>query len=397
MSLIAFNNSHNMPFLFSDLLWSSAERPESIELPTNAFDLTPHLDIQLPYHPSALAQKMYIVKGKVCIEFAGYGNEIKEFLKEFTLRCKYFDDDVHIDRMHEFLDEYPFAEKFAHSKLCLVHVTYKPGDPKVHLRVFTVPKIAHQVTPDLLDIKSGVWNILQTDVYGTVYACASGTQRYLNLINQRMEMRTIAAKGSLDYAVEINCGLIAQLLTLERTSLYTVNHLWGGGFEAAYFNGEQFEKIGNLAYVINHGEFDPTGDVGIPKPKLVLFYRYFGRLLHITRIEIDKGEAHYSEDAIRFVSYAGKHRVKPIIVPPIDRQDSEADPTIDLSFKTNTVAMGYSLVTSKNTQLVPSLFKYGSHIFIDYQEGVKIEIIIHPGYINEIRLAAKAVFPNLMK
>jgi len=242
MSLIAYNHCFGMPFLFSDLLWSSTVQPNTIELPTNPFDLTPYLDNQLPYHPSDLAQKMYIVKGKVIIEFAGDEFEIKEFLREFTARCSYFDDDVHLDRMFEFLDEYDFKDKFANSGLFLMHVTANHIIRKLSFGLFNVPRGSHQVDPSTFDVKSRHWNILDSDVYGKVHAFASGTRRYLNIVNQPIRMETIAPKGSLEYAVEINCMLIAQLLTLERASLYTVNHLWGGGFEAAYFNGQVVEQ-----------------------------------------------------------------------------------------------------------------------------------------------------------
>jgi len=395
MSEIACNFCFGIPFLFSDLLFSSQQRPVSIDLPTSNIDLGPHLTLEYPYYPQGLTQKMYIIKGRTCIVFAGREDEIKEFLTEFKVRCSYFTGDVPLDRITEFMDEYPFPQKFARSALFLLHATGSHRDQKVHFGLFNVPKGTHLVDPTTFDIEPGVWNVLDSPTFGKVYAAASGTKRYLNLINQFPNLQTTAEKGSLDYAIQANGLIAAQLLTLEKVALYTLNHLWGGGFEVGYFDGEVFQKFTNIAYIVNHGQFDPSGDVGIPVPRAVMFYRYVGDLLHITAIEIIHGEAYTGPDVVKFTARADQIVVRPFLVPPVDFDRHQRPPEVDLSFKTNLVGMGYSLVTPDNGIFNPAFFKWGPQVYVEYNHEDKIEIYIHPGYIGEIRSGAKATFPRL--
>ena len=280
MSQIACNLCFNVPFLFSDLLFSSLEKPDSVDLPTNSIDLGPYLSLAHPYHPQGLTQKMYIIKGKTCVVFAGYEDEIKEFLAELKVRCSYFDGDVPLERITESHGRISLFKRKVRqvSFLFLIHVTRaNQHTQKVHFGLFNVPKDPpSRIDPNAFDIKPGVWNILDSETFGKVYAAASGARRYLNLVNQFPVLQTEAVKGSLDYAIQANGLMAAQLLTLEKAALYTVNHLWGGGFEVGYFDGDVFQKFNYIGYIVNHGQFDQTGDVGIPGAALgrSMFYRY---------------------------------------------------------------------------------------------------------------------------
>lgn len=396
MSEIACNFCFGVPFLFSDLLFSTQQQPASVNLPTSHLDLTPHLTLEYPFYPQGLAQKMYIIKEKTCVVFAGREDEIKEFLTELKVRCSYFKGDVPLDRITEFMDEYPFQQKFVRSALFLLHVTGSHLDKKIHFGLFNVPKGTHLVDPATFDIEPSVWNVLDSPTFGKVYAAASGALRYLNLINQFPVLQTTAEKGTLDYAVQANGLIAAQLLTLEKVALYTVNHLWGGGFEVGYFDGVVFQKFNNIAYIVNHGQFDPSGDVGMPVPRAVMFYRYVGELLHITALEIMHGETYIGPDVVKFTARADQIGVRPFLVPPVDFDRHQRPPEVDLSFKTNLVGMGYSLVTPDNGIFNPAFFKWGPQVYVEYNHGDKIEIYIHPGYIEAIRSGARATFPRLM-
>ena len=79
-------------------------------------------------------------------------------------------------------------------------------------------------------------------IFETVSACGSGTKGFLNIIKQVGELHTRFEKGDFMRAVQTNTTLISKLLALERVSLYTLKENWGGGFEAAYYNGAKFEK-----------------------------------------------------------------------------------------------------------------------------------------------------------
>jgi hypothetical protein len=393
MSQIACNLCFNIPFLFSDLLFSSQQKPASVDLPTSDIDLSPHLSLQYPYYPQGLTQKMYIVKGKICVVFAGREDEIKEFLKELKQRCNYFDADVPVERITEFMDEYPFGEKFARSALFLIHATQR--DQKIHFGLFNVPKETYLIDPDSLEFQPGVWNIFDSPTLGRVYTNASGVERYLNLVKQLPELQTTAKKGTADYAVQANGIVAAQLLTLEKVALYTVNHLWGGGFEVGYFNGEGFDKLTNIAYIVCHSQFDHTGDVGIPRPRAVMFYRYIGEFLHITALELTDVTVYTAPDVVKFTARADQLVVRPFLVPTVDFDRSQPSPDINLSFKTNVLAIGFSLVTPNNSIFNPAFFKYGPQVFAEYNHGGKLDIYIHPGYIAEVRAGAKQAFPRL--
>jgi hypothetical protein len=396
MTEIACNITHKVPFLFCDILMSSTERPASVDLPTNTFDLGPHLPANNAHYPHSLAQKMYIIQKKICIVFAGREDEIKEFLAELKIRCNYFKDDVDVDRIRDFMNEYPFETRFARSSLFLVHVTGSLKTNNIDFSLFYAPKPLHSVKPDVFDIKPGVWNVLDTDAFGEVYAAGTGTAGYLNLIRQFPTMYTIAPKGSVDYAVQANGILAAQLFTLEKVALYTVRDLWGGGFEVAFFDGNGFQKFEHIAYITNHSQFDDTGDPGLPKPSLVMFYRYVGELLHITAIEITDGHVQDLPDVVKFTSAPHQIVVRQFFVPPLDYDLSIRPPVVDLSFKTNAVAMGYSLVTQANTIYNPAFFNHGQQIFVEYNDGGNIEISIHPGFVQKISAASQAIYPKLL-
>jgi len=393
MSQIACNLCFNVPFLFSDLLFSSRRKPTSVDLPTSDIDLSPHLSLKFPYFPHGLAQKMYIITGNVCVVFAGREDEIKEFLQEIKQRCAYFDDEMPVERISQFMDEYPFGKKFSESALFLLHAANR--DAKIHFSCFNVPKETYQVQPNSFEFSRSEWNIFDSPVLGQVYTAASGVERYLNLVKQLPLLQTTAKKGTFDYALQANGVIAAQLLTLEKVALYTVNHLWGGGFEVGFFDGEKFEKLTNIAYLVCHSQFDKTGDVGIPRPRALMFYRYIGEFLHITAIEILDGTVDIHLDVVKFTSRMDQLDVRPFLVPPVDADRAQKPVEIGLSFKTNMLAIGYSFVTADNAIFNPAFFKYGPQVFAEFTQGDKLEIYIHPGYIAEVRAGAKQAFPRL--
>ena len=67
MTLIASTLNFKKPFVMSDLVWSSSKFDDPIVMPTNSFDLRPHLPLEQEEKPVRLYQKMYFVKNKTCI------------------------------------------------------------------------------------------------------------------------------------------------------------------------------------------------------------------------------------------------------------------------------------------------------------------------------------------
>ena len=108
------------------------------------------------------------------------------------------------------------------------------------------------------------------------------------------------------------------------------------------------------------------------------------------------GAVNTGPDVVKFTARADQIVVRAFFVPPVDFDRNIIPPDVDLSFKTNLVAMGYMLITPDNAIFNPAFFKWGPQVYVEYNHDHKIEIYIHPGYIESIRAGAKETFPKLM-
>jgi len=132
-----------MPFLISDLLWSSKVEKKPFVLPTNSFDITPLLPESRVYHPYTLGQKMYIINDNVCIIFAGDLLEIIEFLREVKMRCSYYDV-LEQEHLTQFFNDYSFGTKYSNSACLLLHVKMQ-ANGSARFSFFYYPKEMHDV------------------------------------------------------------------------------------------------------------------------------------------------------------------------------------------------------------------------------------------------------------
>jgi len=394
MTLIASTLNHQMPFLMSDLLWSSEQSNEPVRFPTNIFDPSPYLPADQENKPIKLGQKMYFIKDKVCIVFAGLSEEILNFL---TLMKHSFNgyDEITKEDIHRFLQKYKLHRNFRDSAFFIVHVKNSTAT-SIEVSQFYSPSETNMVDPVQLNTEEGSWNIMYNDIYEKVSACGDGTKGFLNVIKQAGELRTRFQQGDFMRAVQTNTILIAKLLTLERVSLYTLKENWGGGFETAYYTGEKFEKIHEIAYVINHGQFDISGDIGLPIPILIMYYKYVRDVLYIVAVEVRKYAIRETGGFVTFTSLAGDFLTTLYEVEGIDVANIEDyELPSDFSFITDKVSMGYSLITDKNVIYNPAFFNLGVGVSINFQQGKSIEISILKEFIEEIRNSSKEVFPNL--
>ena len=51
---------------------------------------------------------------------------------------------------------------------------------------------------------------------------------------------------------------------------------------------QNLKKINEIAYVVSHGQFDISGDIGLPIPMLIMYYKYVNDILYIVSLEVHK-------------------------------------------------------------------------------------------------------------
>ncbi len=394
MTLIASTLNYKMPFLISDLLWSSEFSDKSVKFPTNIFDPSPYLPNDHQDKPIKLGQKMYIINDKVCIIFAGINDEIIIFLTLFKDKFQSYDN-ISKDDIHEFLKAYKLENNYKESAFFITHIE-NLSNGAINVNQFYCPSITNEVDSSNFNIEEGSWNIMHDKMFETVSALGSGTEGFLNIIKQNGTLRTQFEKGDFMSAVQANTTLIAQILTLERVALYTLKENWGGGFETAYYNGNRFEKISEIAYLISHGQFNSSGEIGIPIPMLIMYYKYINDILYIVSLEVNKYAIQETEMSITFTSFAGEFYTTIYEVEGIDLENIyDFELPSDFSFNTNKVSIGYALVTSKNTIFNPAFFNLGPEVNINFLQGKIIEVKIDKKIMADIRGAAREAFSNL--
>ncbi len=394
MTLIASTLNHKMPFLISDLLWSSKPSNTHVRFPTNILDPSQHLPANQEYKPIKLGQKMYFIKNNVCIIFAGDRNEILTFLIVIKNAFQNYNK-ISKNDIHQFLSIYNLEQNYKESAFFITHIENLPND-SINVSQFYYPSETNIVDPIEFNIQEESWNIMYDPIYEEVSACGGGTEGFLNIIKQLGIFHTQFENGDFMQALQANTILISKLLTLERVSLYTLRENWGGGFEIAYYNGEKFEKINEIAYVINHSQFDISGDVGLPIPMLIMYYKYIGDILYIVALEVRRYSIKETEMYFTFISLTGEFHTTLYEVEGIDLENIE-DYKLpsDFSFSTNKISMGYSLITKKNSIYNPAFFNGGSEVSINFEQGEKIEVVINKKIVEDIKNIAKEIFPKL--
>ncbi len=378
----------------SDLVWSSSKIDGAIIMPTNSFDLRPHLSVEQEEKPVRLYQKMYCIKEKTCIVFAGFSDEIKVFLTVIKHIFRNHDA-ISMDEMHEFLNGYNLQTKFLDSAFFIMNVENLPQG-SINVGQFNCPSKTNVVDLTEFIVSEEDWNEMYHPIFDKVSACGSGAKGYLNIVNQEAIFYSKFEDGDFMKAVQTNATLIAKILALERVSLYTLKNNWGGGFETAYFNGMKFEKIANIAYIICHNQFDSLGDIGLPLSILVMYYKYMNDILYIITVEIHKYETHETDCHIIYIAYSGNYRTAIFEIEGLDVDNIEQyDLPSDCSFSTDKIAIGYSIVTKANTIFNPALFNFGPEIEVHFQQGSSIELKIDKKIESDIREMSREKYPAL--
>src|SRR5690348_10792787 len=124
MTLIAYTVNKEIPFLIGDILISATGLEKGIQLPTNDFDITDYLITTEELKPFELRQKIYIISERVSIAFSGGVKQMTIFLKEFRLRCSYYDNTGGITKeaISEFLNEYDLKNSMNDASFLIIHM-----------------------------------------------------------------------------------------------------------------------------------------------------------------------------------------------------------------------------------------------------------------------------------
>ncbi len=384
MTMIATTLNYNIPFIVSDVLFTSEDGRDGIQLPTNNFPIIPFLKDPIG-KPHYLKQKLYILQPNVCVAIAGVEKELERFISEFRTRCKYYSDfstkKVTREQIMDFLKEYKLDKTLPESGFLISHVGYDENDN---------PETWNQFI-------RGDWGQIEDDIFEGALAFGSGKKEFFNHIKQPMKITSSHENGNLHRAVQMNTTFVSRLLTIERVTLSNLHNAWGAGYEIAFFNGSSFKKIDNIAYVISHGEFNSTGDIGIPIPRLILYYNYYNDNLIITSVELYDITRSDSDAHMHFEST--KFSVNVFLVPSIECKES--DPPIeipdDFSFSTSSVSVGYGIITPSNGVYNPAFYTISKDVTVNFVQNQHVKIKLHKDLSDMVKAGAQGAFPNIIK
>jgi 20S proteasome alpha/beta subunit len=384
--MIATTLNYSIPFVVADVLFSSEEGTEGIRLPTNDFPILPFLK-DVTYKPVFLKQKLYILQPNVCLAIAGNYNELVPFVTELRTQCKYYSNfgtrKVTKEQIMEFLSEQNLDITLKESGFLISHVGYDENDQ---------PETWNQFT-------RGDWGEIDDDVFEGALAFGSGKKDFFNHIKQPVSVTSSHENGNIHRAMQMNTTFISKLLSIERVTLSNLQNAWGAGYEIAYFNGTTFKKIEDNAYVICHGDFDAIGEIGIPVPRLILYYNYVNDNLIITAVELYEITKTEEGQQIVFRSNFPDFFVNVYIVPSIEHKDS--DPPIEVpdnfSFLTSAISFGYAITTPSNGMFNPAFYTVSKDVNVEFVQNKFVEIRLHSDLNDMVRAGAKNAFLNILK
>lgn len=378
MSLIACTSNYGFPFLIGDLLISTDEKQEAIELPIPAFDVTPFFPEGMAGYPITLHQKIYKICDNLCVALAGNVWEMAEFLKNLKIRCSYFDAVTERD-IRNFLDEYLSSDLFERAAVFIMLV--EPEGTQLHFKQFYFPQEK--------------WLSDEGNSFEQIMACGSGKEQFIFQSKADDKIVTATGKGTIYRALSIHMAFLTKLMAVESISTYMVKDRWGGGFEFMFYDGKTFTKFDTIAYVIFHGNFDNNGDIGEPKPRSILYQEYVGEVLYLHATHIRSW--YFEEIDGRVILESADFDSKLFAILPIDRGNeiSADEVPYTQSYKTHRVSFGYALISPSNGIYSPSYFSESFDTIVEYEDSQRIKISFNANVHNTIQKGAKQVYPNL--
>lgn len=253
MTLIAVTSNFGYPIMLGDIL-TTAENPDQDQpIPTFQKSVNQRLPPEQKFLPFRLSRKIYVVTDQLAVGLAGSTYEMKEFLGELKNRFRYLD--VTGPNILKFLQEFD-KQVYPNISAVLLHANHLPQGIAIDYYYF------------------GVWHVQETEAFGKVLACGSGSPTFLREAGQKWTMPVNSLANSLTWAISRNYGLLGNILGQERLSLSTIKKYWGAGFEMIYFDGERFHTMEDITIVLWQGRLDiVTGKFAVA-PLTFLNYRY---------------------------------------------------------------------------------------------------------------------------
>jgi hypothetical protein len=365
-------------FAVGDTLMSSKQKIPFVP-PTMPIDISQVLNEENRiWYPYELRRKVYVLKQNLV--FSGDGHEIKEFLKELRIKCNYYDNGsgkISLNSVNQILSGYDFENLFRESSFFMMHI----NDDEL---------IATQIT-------RGKWDSVDNETYHKMFANGSGANGYLYWLNEKIVTTSSHPLGDVNRLIQMNCAFIGKLLAIERYSHFTLRDNWGAGFELIYHTGKTFIKLEEIAYVLFEAKFDSDGNIGLPYPACIMYYKYHGEVLVVTSLEIFHAKPEEVGSDIIALCYDIEVRVYPIL--PLDVNDADIDRntyTKDASFITHSVARAYALNQDGYVHSIPSGFNFGPEISVEYNQNENVaKIRMNKVVVEEMNAIAKKLYLTL--
>jgi hypothetical protein len=376
MTLIASTRNFKRPFLLSDLLWTVKDGVGDQE--------------KVVYRE--LKQKMYIINDTACIVFTGYHKEIKGFLEDIKKRFK--EIQVTHNRLHKFLKKYDLEQKFSGSGF---FITYFQNLKKTNVFVhqFFFPKDLHIVDRTNFSFQSGMWNVMEDNLLDEIAVCGSGAEKFIENVRQARDLHSNIEKGEFINGLQANTTLIAQTLLQERSEDPEISKSyrdWGIGYEAAYYDGKKYNKLDDIAYVLNYGELNRFSKVTELIPKLIMYYKYIDDVLYITEIGLRNFIKSETETHLVLTFEKGEFQVSQNEIPPIDQKATEYKPLPPPFFETDQVAMSFWIQIRQGFHYEPGFYNLGPEVTISFLRNGTLIITIDKKIDKDIKTLTESKF-----
>ncbi len=373
MTVIASTSNYGYPIIIGDLL-ISAEADRSIGLPTTSTDIDIFVNKTRKYKPVTLFRKIYVIKPNLVVGLAGSVLQMKYFLNELEMRSRLYDS-FSKSELVTFLDEYPL-ENFDQSA-ALIHLADNSSE-----------------NPDdwnHIVYRFGNWMESASNLFEKVMATGSGLEEFVHQATTDGTLFTGFKQHSFRHALSVNINHIVKLLGAEHISLYNIEENWGAGYEIAYFNGDSFNLLDGITYLICDIPIDQNGDLNYISPKTIMHYEYYNQDLHIQAFEVQLSKVARGENSELITSddFINKHfRVLPI---NFDHNGLEQQ-FIPGNFRSQKIAICFNIIIDDKSFFTPTLFAERPDISISYNGEDNLTITLPNDLLSKIKTTAKEAF-----
>ncbi len=381
MTLIAMALSNRPPILTADILITSADGMADMKLPNRPAPLSEAEVKHLSAKPHRLLQKLYVIQPNICMCVAGRVYEIKMILEDFRNFCRWKTEDgkgwLSLTQIQDFFATY--SEDVLNEVVLGIAVANDEENGFVF-------------TPDIHREK---WQSGVSDDFGAVLAAGSGAVQYLEHIQWHNQVGSSHVPGDFMFAKQVNFTFITKLLSKENRTLKSLEEYWGGFLELCYFNGEGFEKAGDVAFVISDADCDEEGTMGVPIPRLFIYSQYIENTLFLTTVKAGDFEITQDEESIQYVSRTFTKTLFAVEEIDAKKPATALQQQDDLSFFANQVALGLTVALAPDAHLPMSAYTEGMDVYVEFKDEDYIKLV-WPVHLQEKQAAlVKEHYPQL--